>query len=352
MDARLHLKYRPRRFDEVLGQGHIPKRLRVMAATGRVATAVWFLGPRGTGKTSCARILAAALNCDLLTDGEPCGRCRSCTDILSGGRLGGPYSEVNAAGQGRVDDIRREVDRLRFKLGYMVLALDEADKMTSPAASTLQSQIEEPAQGVLFVLVSNEVGTITEPMQDRCIQLKFKRIPDQIIVERIQEVAKLERIPASPKLVQAIVRQAKGSLRGALNALEDAAGDPDGFLEMRADHDSLTQPLERLLDRILSSSAPKKHIDVAQALIMRAIATNTLTVPYSLSEIETDADVAHQTAVTATKRWQELGVTEKVGRADDGRSVAHQSRCTPTRVARRPSKTRLTSSLNPRPTAV
>lgn len=208
MNQPLALKYRPAYFNEVVGQTITSVSLARMVANGDVPPGLLFAGPRGTGKTSVARILAMELN--------PEER----ENILSGGSLS--VIEIDAASNGRVDDIRQLTQALRFSAGseYRVVILDEAHSMTREAFNALLKTLEEPPPGVIFVLVTTEAHKLPETVLSRLMEFEFRRVSPNDLFERIRKIAELESIEVQNELLTKIAERADGSVRDAIMSLD------------------------------------------------------------------------------------------------------------------------------------
>lgn len=217
----LYRAWRPQLFSEVVGQEKTVTALRNAIKEGRLSHAYLFSGPRGTGKTSIAKIIARAVNCNYLQDGEPCNQCSSCQDISMGSFM--DVIEIDAASNRGIDEIRdlREKVRILPAQGKKkVYIIDEVHMLTTEAFNALLKTIEEPPDSVVFILATTEAHKIPATILSRCQSYYFRRLTGEEISTRLQQVAAAGGMNIDPEALQLIARRANGGMRDALSSLD------------------------------------------------------------------------------------------------------------------------------------
>ncbi len=228
-------KYRPQTFDTVIGQAHITTTLKNAIKNNQLAHAFLFCGPRGVGKTTCARILAKTINCENRTvDGEACNKCNSCISFNEGTSLN--IHELDAASNNSVDDIRTLVDQVRFapQAGkYKVYIIDEVHMLSSSAFNAFLKTLEEPPPYAIFILATTEKHKILPTILSRCQIFDFKRITLNDTIEHLQEICRKEDITADKTSLQLIAQKSEGCMRDALSILDKIVSFTNGEVNYR-----------------------------------------------------------------------------------------------------------------------
>lgn len=217
----LYRKWRPQTFDDVSGQEHITTTLKNELVAGRLNHAYLFTGSRGTGKTTCAKILAKAVNCLDVHNGSPCGECEVCRGIDDGSIL--DVVEMDAASNRNIDDIRQIIDEVQFKPAkckYRVYIIDEVHMLTTQAFNALLKTLEEPPEHVIFILATTEVHKLPQTILSRCQKFEFHRIPPRAIADRLLFVAQQEEVTLTDSAAMLIASVADGALRDGLSLLD------------------------------------------------------------------------------------------------------------------------------------
>ena len=221
----LYRKYRPKVFSDVYGQDHVTSTLKNEIKNGRVSHAYLFTGSRGTGKTTCAKILAKAVNCEHNVDGEPCNECEVCKGLDNGSIY--DVVEIDAASNNGVDNIRELRDETNYAPSrgkYRVYIIDEVHMLSTGAFNALLKTLEEPPAHVIFILATTEVHKLPATILSRCQRFDFKRIQPETMAVRLKEVAGLEGFNLDDDAAVLIARIADGALRDGLSILDQCAG--------------------------------------------------------------------------------------------------------------------------------
>jgi len=217
-------KYRPQQFKDLIGQEAISKTLSSAIKLNKVAHAYLFTGPRGTGKTSTARIFAKSLNCEKGPTLEPCGVCPSCVDIASGSAI--DVIEIDAASNRKVEDARNLLEKVQFVPvagKYKIYIIDEVHMLTTEAFNTLLKTLEEPPANLVFILATTEAHKVLKTIISRCQRFDFRRIRQDLIVERLKHICKLENLNIDDEALTLIARRSSGGMRDALSLLDQVS---------------------------------------------------------------------------------------------------------------------------------
>ncbi len=216
----IYRKYRPQRFSEVVGQDHITSTLKNAISRNKISHAYLFCGPKGSGKTTVARILAKAVNCSDPNNGEPCNECTSCEDIIKGSAM--DIVEIDAASHRGIDEIRELREGVRFSpnnLNYKIFILDEAHQLTSGAANALLKMLEEAPSHAIFILATTEPQKMIPTIISRCQRFDFHKISVRTMMERFHEITKKEGVHPEEGVLSMIASAAGGSLRDGESTL-------------------------------------------------------------------------------------------------------------------------------------
>jgi len=255
----LYLKWRPARFEDVVGQDHITRTLRNSLRTGRIRHAYLFSGPRGTGKTTTARLLAKAVNCTHPeAEQRPCNECPHCLSVNEGRYL--DLIEIDAASHTGVDDVRDLRDRIAFAPGegqYRVYIIDEVHRFSGNAFDALLKTLEEPPEHALFILATTEIDKVPATIKSRCLPFEFRRLSLQEMTDHLVRIAEQEGIRAERSALELIAREGTGSARDSISLLDQVVADPSEMITLE-----LTQ-------RILGTASVRAVKDLIDAFVRR-----------------------------------------------------------------------------------
>ena len=239
-------RFRPRDFSEVVGQEAVTETLVQGLRTGRIAHAWLFAGPRGVGKTTTARILSRALNCEKGPTDRPCGECPVCRDFLAGRDM--DVEEIDGASNRRIEDVRELRERVGYKPvrgAYRIYIIDEVHMLTREAFNALLKTLEEPPAHVVFILATTESHKVPETIRSRCQQLTFRRIDEKDIARRLEQICAREEVPVAPAILREIAALVRGGMRDAESLLERVL-----TLSRREGEDFGLEDFRRLVGRI------------------------------------------------------------------------------------------------------
>ena len=313
-------KYRPTTFDTVVGQGALVQTLKNAIGSGKLAHAYLFCGPRGVGKTTCARIFAKTINCEHRTkDGEACNECESCQSFIE--QRSYNIHELDAASNNSVDNIRELIDQVKIppQIGkYKVFIIDEVHMLSQAAFNAFLKTLEEPPKHALFIMATTEKQKILPTILSRCQTYDFQRITNQDIVAQLAYIASKEGIKAEPQALQVIAQKADGGMRDALSIFDQIASFTGGELTYQATISNLNildyELFFRLTDAAIQGNIPAalmlldgvirrgfdpQHFIGGWASHIRDLMVSTD--PATLQLIEAGPEVAHKYQEQATK---------------------------------------------------
>lgn len=257
----LYRQYRPQKFSEIIGQEHIVRTLQNAIRLDRVAHAYLFFGPRGTGKTTMARLLAKSLNCEKGPIEEPCDECSRCKQITQGTFL--DLIEIDAASTRGIEEIRDLREKILFtpvEGNYRIYIIDEVHMLTAEAFNAFLKTLEEPPSHSILIMATTEIHRIPPTIASRCQRFEFRRLKEELIIERIEEVCIKEKIKIDKESSLFIAKYADGSLRDALSLLEQVISFSGKEVELKSAYQVLGMPEREYLENVVENLLKKNLV--------------------------------------------------------------------------------------------
>lgn len=293
----LYRKYRPQILEEVVGQEHVKKALANAINLNKISHAYLFTGPRGTGKTSTARILAKSLNCADGPTVKPCGKCASCLDIINSTPI--DVVEIDAASNRSVNDAQNILEKIQYAPvngKYKIYIIDEVHMLTDTAFNALLKTLEEPPENVVFILATTEVHKVLDTIKSRCQRFDFKRITTNDIAKHLKHIAKLENINIEDDAIMTIAKNAAGGMRDSLALL-------DQLSVLDTEKSITTEDINSLLGRL--------SFDVLNRLVNNIVASNSNDAIEILEEIYNSGNEPSQILLNLLDYFKNLLISKK-----------------------------------------
>ena len=281
----LYRKYRPKTFDEVIGQPGVTRTLRAQVDTGRVGQAYLFTGTRGTGKTSCAKLLARAVNCLHPKDGNPCNECAACRSILEG--RAEDVQEIDAASNTGVDNVRLIRDEAIYtpvELRHRVYIIDEVHMLSNSAFNALLKIVEEPPEHLIFIFATTELNKVPATILSRCQRFTFRRLSQENIAAQLNEIAWKEDINITADAVKLLARLGDGAMRDALSLLDQCIAAADNE-ELTAQRVYELMGMAGTRDTVALMRAAAEHDTVSALRLFASIYESGKSISSVLSEL-------------------------------------------------------------------
>ena len=299
-------KYRPGTFDDVIGQPHVVQTLVNSITTKRIAQAYLFSGTRGVGKTTVARILAKALNCERGPTGTPCGTCSNCLEIAQGTSV--DVMEIDGASNTSVDDVREIRENVKFAAfrgKYRVYIIDEVHMLSNSAFNALLKTLEEPPPHVVFIFATTEIHKIPATILSRCQHYNFRRIARTEIVERLRHVVNQDKIVIEERSLMALARASEGSMRDGLSLLDQAVAF-GGKTIVHADLEALLGAVPQELVRAMIQAITAQESAAALRVLAQLLDQGHDLRAYCAEVVEYLRNMLVVSVVTSPQEWQGL----------------------------------------------
>jgi len=299
-------KYRPGTFDDVIGQPHVVQTLVNSITTKRIAQAYLFSGTRGVGKTTVARILAKALNCEQGPTGTPCGTCSNCLEIAQGTSV--DVMEIDGASNTSVDDVREIRENVKFAAfrgKYRVYIIDEVHMLSNSAFNALLKTLEEPPPHVVFIFATTEIHKIPATILSRCQHYNFRRIARTEIVERLRHVVDQDKIVIEERSLMALARASEGSMRDGLSLLDQAVAF-GGKTIVHADLEALLGAVPQELVRAMIQAITAQESAAALRVLAQLLDQGHDLRTYCAEVVEYLRNMLVVSVVTSPREWQGL----------------------------------------------